>query len=126
MRLLLDTHIFLWLVVGKFHLIRSEVLAALQNLENKCFLSVVSVSEIELKIKMRKITLPANWEALRKQNQCDWLDFKPAHVLLLEQLPLIHRDPPDRLLAAQALAEDLTLVTADRNLLKYPIKTVRA
>lgn len=124
--LLLDTHIFLWLATGRLNRIRRQTLEVIRDFDNPCYLSVVSVVEIEIKLAIGKLNFFHDWEITRAQNSCRWLDFESRHALALRNLPLIHRDPFDRMLAAQALADDFTLVTADESLLAYPIKTLRA
>ena len=116
---------FIWLATGQIERIGGHALASLRNSENHCYLSVVSVVEVELKMAIGKLDLPHNWETARSNNSCRWLGFSSKHGLALRKLPLIHRDPFDRMLAAQALASDFTLVTADNKLLTYPIKTMR-
>jgi len=124
--LLCDTHIFLWLATGQLHRIRRKTLELLRDFDNPCYLSVVSVVESEIKMAIGKLNFFHDWEIARAKNSCLWLNYESRHALALRNLPLIHRDPFDRMLAAQALAEDFTLVTADESLLAYPIKILRA
>lgn len=123
---ILDTHIFIWLVTGELKRIRPAVLQEILDLKNKRYLSVITVAEVELKIAVGKLSLETDWEVFRAQQNCEWLELKPSHAKVMSKLPLIHRDPFDRMLAAQALAENFTLVTHDELLLQYPIKTLRA
>lgn len=125
MKLLLDTHIFLW-SAGQPERLTASVRDALQNPENELFLSVASVWEIQIKIQIGKLTLPMPIETFvavqRALNQISSLSVVESHIWLLGTLPMHHRDPFDRLLIAQAMAEKWQLVTADPVFEQYPVQ----
>jgi PIN domain nuclease of toxin-antitoxin system len=124
MRALLDTHTFIWLDNDPGKL--SETVAALcSDKENVLFLSIASVWEMQIKLKLGKLTLPlALDKTIAEQRQANGLHLLPIelrHVLALDVLPDHHKDPFDRLLIAQAKAEGLTLITNDPVITKYPV-----
>jgi PIN domain nuclease of toxin-antitoxin system len=121
MRLLLDTHIWLWSALDRARL-SARVIAALENPDNELWLSPISLWEVLTLCQKEKLTLspnPQSWIA-------DTLDAAPMRQASLtfqvaqetDRVQLPHRDPADRFLVATARVFDLTLVTADENLLK--------
>ena len=127
MALLLDTHAFLWFVSDDPRL---SVAAAGRIAEpaTRVFTSVVSAWEIVIKVSTGKLTLDRPleqfWPESLAANDFEVLDVKSEHVLALSSLPLHHRDPFDRLLIAQAIAEDLEIVSADATFDAYPVRRV--
>ena len=127
MNLLLDTHTFLWWDSNPSKL-SPEVLRLCRNRTNRVFLSVVNIWEVQIKIQLGKLqlTMPLpDLTALYQQN--DGFEVLPVtldHVLALGTLPLHHKDPFDRLLIAQALVENATLVSADAAVAQYPINVL--
>jgi PIN domain nuclease of toxin-antitoxin system len=124
MRLLLDTHTFLWLVEGNPSLSKPAQ-AALADLANELFLSVASVWELAIKTGNKRLALNvplpafvARWAATY---QLDLLPIQTPHALAVAGLPDHHKDPFDRILIAQALVEGMTLVTADAKFTPYGV-----
>ncbi len=126
MRLLLDTHIFLWFISGDKRL-PDKMREAIRNIDNEVYLSVISVWETIIKHQLGKLPLlqlPADYLPLqRKLHQIDSLDWDEISVSRLANLPKLHRDPFDRMLICQSLAHDLTLMTVDEAILAYQIPT---
>lgn len=123
MNLLLDTHVLLWWLNGSDGLSTpaNNAIAAPQNV---VFVSSVVVWECRIKQGLGKLDLPSNFaEVLSTQPFVD-LDLTAAHAHGVAELPPIHRDPFDRMLASQARLERLTLVTADEFLQQYPVDTL--
>lgn len=123
--LLLDTHVVLWANEAPERLSRKAV-DALEDPTNRLLVSSVSVAEIEIKRRLGKLAMKHSCHTLAAKLDATWLDLAPAHAMGLRTLPLLHTDPFDRLLIAQASAENCTLVTADREILAYPIPTLAA
>jgi PIN domain nuclease of toxin-antitoxin system len=121
-RLLLDTHVFLWLQSERSRL-PSVVLTALADLDNALYLSVASAWELGIKYATGKLPLPqdpATWLASRlPASGTAPLPISLRHVLVGASLPRHHHDPFDRLLVAQAQIEGLTLVTGDTKISAY-------
>jgi PIN domain nuclease of toxin-antitoxin system len=124
MNLLLDTHVFLWFIDGDKRLKRAWV-ERIRDPDNTVFLSVVSLWETIVKYDLGKLSLPARPEAYipeqRNLHRISSLLLDESSVKRLANLPLLHRDPFDRMLVCQALAHDLTLVTVDPAVRAYPV-----
>ncbi|MBI1928018.1 type II toxin-antitoxin system VapC family toxin [Candidatus Poribacteria bacterium] len=125
MKLLLDTHAFIWWVNAPGKLPK-RVLTSLENPDNSLILSVVSVWEMQIKPQLGKLKLDIPLRTLienqRATNDLQILPVELAHIWALEGLPLHHKDPFDRLLIAQAMVEDAFLVSQDEALSDYPVK----
>jgi len=123
MRLLLDTHCFLWYITNNPKLPR-HAYDAIRDKSNEPFLSVVSVWEVFVKHKIGKLPLPEPADeyiaSRRTAHRILTLDLHSAAVAQLLSLPDYHRDPFDRMLICQALQHDLTIVTNDEIFRHYP------
>jgi PIN domain nuclease of toxin-antitoxin system len=124
MKLLLDTHIFLWFISGDRRL-PETMRNSIQNVDNEVYLSVVSLWEVIIKHQLGKLVLPQPpaiyLPAQRQRHQLTSLSIDESSVSRLSSLPQMHRDPFDRMLICQALEHDLTLVTVDRAIVAYQI-----
>ncbi len=124
MKLLLDTHTFLWLD-GSPEQLSPTALAACEDPANHLYLSVVSAWAIQIKHQINRLQLDVPLEAMiRGQQVANDLRILPVelhHVYALAGLPLHHHDPFDRLLIAQAKAEQAWLVSADGQFGPYPV-----
>ena len=127
MRLLLDTHTFLWWIDND-PLLSDSARVAIASERNECFLSLASCWELAIKTSIGKLRLSKSVERFIPEElaandfQLLSLDFK--HVAKVETLPFHHRDPFDRLLVAQALTERLTIISADTVLSEYGVKRI--
>jgi PIN domain nuclease of toxin-antitoxin system len=125
MRLLLDTHVFLWYIAADPKL-PAVFLKAIRDPSNEVYLSVVSVWEAVIKYGMGKLPLPKSpAEYLPQQRIAHGITALPIDegvMLHLAGLPGLHRDPFDRFLIAQALHEKLTIVTVDSKVMAYPVQ----
>ena len=123
MRFLLDTHVFLWFISGDVRL-PSAWRDAIQQPANAVYLSVVSLWEAIIKYQIGKLALPEPPEKYipeqRERHKFSALALDEASVQQLATLPLIHRDPFDRMLIAQAIRHEMTIVTVDTIFQKYP------
>ncbi|MEW6493552.1 MAG: type II toxin-antitoxin system VapC family toxin [Cyanobacteriota bacterium] len=124
MKLLLDTHIFLWFISGDSRL-SASFRDAIRNPDNDVYLSVVSVWEAIIKYQLGKLPLPESPETYlpkqRTRHQIASLPVDEESVAQLAKLPALHRDPFDRLLICQALQHELVIVTADTAIMAYSI-----
>ncbi len=127
MRILLDTHVFLWWVEGD-RALPTKARAALADQESECLISLVSVWELAIKAGLGKLrlALPVMRYVVEHAaaNGFGMLDIRMAHVGRVEMLPRHHGDPFDRLLIAQAIEEKLPIVTADPVFRKYGVKRI--
>ncbi len=127
MRLLLDTHTFLWLDGSPEHL-SPTALAACEDPTNQLYLSVVSAWEIQIKHQLNRLQLEVPLEEMiqgqQDANDVRILSVDLHHIYTLQQLPLHHNDPFDRLLIAQAKAEQMHLVSADGQFEPYVVDVI--
>lgn len=127
MKLLLDTHVFLW-VRGAPERLRPATLASLNDAGNELFVSIVSIWEIAVKCRVGKLKadIEVLLAGLAPASKIKLLDLRPPHVTTLMGLPFHdrHRDPFDHLIIAQAISEGMTLVTHDANASLYPVRVV--
>jgi len=123
MKLLLDTHIFLWLIDDDERL-SEQYRQAIQNPSNEKFLSVVSIWECVIKYQIGKLNFPSSPETYlpmeRRKHLVKTLTVDENSIAQLIKLPLLHKDPFDRLIMAQALQHDLIIMTEDKLILAYP------
>jgi PIN domain nuclease of toxin-antitoxin system len=119
---LLDTQIVLWMLQEPHRL--SGTVRRIITDEPGLFVSAASLWEIETKRQINKLQVEGDVRSPLEAFGLQELPITWRHAQAVGRLPLIHRDPFDRILAAQALADDLTLVTADRDLARYPIRTL--
>jgi len=123
MRLLLDTHIFLWFVGGDAKL-SSALREAISSPQNEILLSVVSLWEMVIKYHLGHLPLPQPPELYvptqRRRLRIGSLPVDERSVFQVAKLPPLHRDPLDRLLIGQALEHDLKIVTVDTAIRTYP------
>jgi len=118
MRLLLDTHIFLWAVAGS-RLLKPSVRRLIESAD-EVYVSAASIWEIAIKARLGKIEAdPTALAAAIEASGFLELPVSAAHAAGVAQLELHHNDPFDRLLIAQALVEPLKLITVDEVLVKY-------
>lgn len=115
--LLLDTHVILWWLTDDPRL--SEDLARMIDEEVDVFVSSVNVWEVAIKQGMGKIKAPADLSEQIRDSELSHLPISLDHAIQAGRLPLVHRDPFDRMLIAQAKVQDLTLVTRDDTVLRY-------
>ena len=124
MRLLLDTHIFLWYISGDARL-PDAMRDSIRNPDHEVYFSVVSLWEIIVKHQLGKLPLPQSPEyylpTQRARHQIASLSLDEASVRQLTSLPPIHRDPFDRMLICQAIEHALTIVTVDNMFGHYPV-----
>jgi PIN domain nuclease of toxin-antitoxin system len=127
MKVLLDTHAFLWLISGDDRLSETAQKAFLDP-DNYLFFSAASLWEICIKISLGKLSLKSGWlktiQDEMKVNTIQWLSIEMPHCVELTNLPFHHRDPFDRMLVAQAMVDDMQLLSRDNRLSSYEIKRI--
>lgn len=122
MRLLLDTNVIIWSARDSGRL-TSRVREIIASDDCSLFISVMSAWEYGQKRLLKPLELPFSFESLVDGLPHQKVDFPFPAAKFAEDLPLIHRDPFDRMLIAQAILLDLTIVTSDADIHKYPVKT---
>ncbi len=127
MKYLLDTHTFLWFATDNPR-ISEKAKQIIQNRKNQLLLSAASVWEISIKYSIGKISLSTDLdnfisESLRNYNLTP-LPISIPHSIEVSRLPEIHRDPFDRMLIAQSRIENAGIITTDKDITKYDVKTI--
>ncbi|MEG4443369.1 type II toxin-antitoxin system VapC family toxin [Microcoleus sp. AT9_B5] len=125
MKLLLDTHTFIWWDSSPQKL-SPKALALCQNPENILLVSIGSIWEMQIKLQLGKLSLnlplPELIESQQQTNNIELLPINLTHLFTLDSLPNHHKDPFDRLLISQAIVENAVLVSGDSILANYPVK----
>ena len=125
MKLILDTHSFLYFIDGNPKL-SSTARSLIEDLSNEKFISKASLWEMAIKVSLGKLTLTDKFESIIPQqitnNGFDLLNIEVSHVVVVANLPFHHRDPFDRLLIAQSITERYPVVSADGQFDTYGIK----
>jgi len=128
MRLLLDTHIFIWFVLPSSQL-SAAALAAIRKADNQIYVSLVSAWEMSIKSGLGKLSLTQPIKAFIedqcRRNRFEILPITLPHIAAVERLPQHHRDPFDRLLIAQSMTETMPLISADNAFDAYSVTLVR-
>jgi PIN domain nuclease of toxin-antitoxin system len=123
MRVLLDTHTLIWGLCEPDRLnVKTKEL--LTNIDNIIFVSIASLWELQIKKSLNKITLPDNFTSQLQENGYELLNITHEHISKLDTIPMIHRDPFDRMLISQCIYENIPLVTKDTEIIKYNIQTI--
>ena len=123
---ILDTHAFLWFVSGDKQLPESAK-RIIGNIDESCFLSVASLWEITIKLQNNKLDLGLSLKELfdfADRNQIEIIPINYEHLLQLSKLPVHHNDPFDRLIIAQAISEELIIITRDKLFKNYKVKQI--
>lgn len=125
MRLLFDTHTFIWWVSEPDKL-SPKILAFCQDSDNELILSVASLWEMQIKAQLGKMKLAMPLahliESQQKVNTLQLLSVKAPHIYELSSLPSLHKDPFDRILIAQARVENLSIASQDSSIRDYPVQ----
>lgn len=127
MRLLLDTHTFIWWA-SEPEKLPQKIRELCENPENTLVVSVTSVWEMQIKMQLGKMTIHTPLveliESQMEANDVALLPITLDHVVGLANLPFIHHDPFDRLLISQAMVEDFILLSKDKKMAGYPVKVM--
>lgn len=125
MNLLLDSHVVIWWLEDPAR-IAATARSAIADGRNRALVSVASIWEIGLKTARQKLTLPDGYVDLLQADGFSFLDIRREHAERAPTLPPHHGDPFDRMLIAQAMAENLVLVTSDAALRAYSVPILEA
>ena len=126
MNLLLDTHTILW-ALSNDEKLSNKAKAEIMASNNNKFVSLASAWEVAIKISLGKLSFEGG--VVRFLNQVESCGFelspiRSEHIAFVETLPFHHRDPFDRLIAATAISEGMTVITADENIHLYDVKCI--
>ncbi len=122
---LLDTHVVLWSLTEPERL-DDVAYALIRNPQNTIWVSTASIWEMAIKVSIGKLEMPDDLEDQLRINQMNILPVTAAHALAVSQLPLLHRDPFDRMLIVQAQLEGLTIITQDARIQQYEVAWISA
>jgi len=125
MKLLLDTHTFLWWLSAP-HQLSPSAAAVIGDRDNEVLVSVVTLWEIAIKRVIGKLQAPVDLQVDVERAGFQLLPLKVAHIVATELLPLHHRDPFDRVLIAQSQTESATLITRDPQFPAYGVPLIFA
>ena len=121
MNYLLDTHTFIWWLNNSPEL-STTTKKIISSPDNRIFVSHASYWEIAIKVSIGRLTFPLeSLESELQLNGFELLSIKTSHILQSASLPMLHRDPFDRMLIAQAQMESLNLITADQHIQQYAL-----
>jgi len=128
MRILLDTHVFLWAILNDERC-NGPMREAMRDGKNELYLSVASIWEILIKADLGKLPLPKPTSTFiateMHKNRVRQLGIQAPHLSALENLPPLHKDPFDRMIVAQAKSDRLTIATADTSFEAYGVQLLR-
>ncbi len=127
MRLLLDTHLLLW-SAGPSPRLSSRARLLIEDPDNELVVSTASLWEVAIKSALRRPDFPVNASLFRRNllnNNYAELAVTGEHAVAVAGLPLLHRDPFDRMLIAQSIVEGITLLTSDPRVAQYPAPVQR-
>lgn len=118
MRILVDTHIYLWALAEPDRIARDKR-GELESLANTVYVSSISIAEIMIKASLGKLEFDFDPVVCTEDMGFQPLDFSAADAVLLKEMPFHHRDPFDRMLIAQSVAQKAKIMSDDRNFALY-------
>lgn len=124
MKLLLDTHIFLWALSEPNRLSQKQVIA-MEDPTNTVYVSSISITEIAIKASLGKLELVFDPLDAAEKSGFEMLDFSAKDALILKDLPFHHRDPFDRMLITQAISRKLIIATQDSIIDRYDCQILK-
>jgi len=126
MKLLLDTHTFIWFINGD-KILPPLLIEKIKNLDNRCFISIASLWEIAIKTSLHKLELKSDFNEIGNiliNTNIELLPIAFEHLQILTNLQYIHRAPFDRLIIAQGIFENMPIITKDDHFSKYDVKVL--
>ena len=118
MKLILDTHVFLWSLSNPGRIPKAKRLV-IESMSNEVYVSSISIAEIAIKASLGKLELTFDPVAQAEGCGFELLDFRGRDAVLLRRMPFHHRDPFDRMLIAQSQANGMPILTTDRKFERY-------
>lgn len=125
MKLLIDTHIYLWALSEPDNLSES-IRSALETRINRVYVSSIVIAEIMIKASIGKLDIDFDPLALAEQTGFELLSFTAQDASLLKAMPFHHKDPFDRMLIAQSMSQNIHIVTEDSKFKQYDCKLLIA
>lgn len=116
MTFLIDTHTFLWFITGSLNL-SETVKELIENDNNEIFISIASLWEISIKTAIGKLQILDNYDTVINditENEISILSINFTHTVIQNKLPFHHKDPFDRIIVSQAIAENMNLISCDK------------
>ena len=123
MKIIIDTHIFLW-ALSEPDKISDAKRSALEDLANTIYVSAISIAEIMIKASIQKLRIDFDPVALAKESGFLLLAFRAKAALLLKDLPFHHKDPFDRMLIAQSITNSYPIMTEDPKIGLYDCQVI--
>jgi len=127
MNILLDTHTFLWFIMGSDRL-STTAKDYINDMGNDKYISIVSLWEIAIKVSLGKLNLSGSFDSIiptqLKLNGFETLDISMQHLIFVSSLPFHHRDPFDRLIISQSITEKMPVVGTDPLFDSYPVTKI--
>jgi PIN domain nuclease of toxin-antitoxin system len=126
MRLLIDTQSFIWFIEADNRL-PASVRTVMEDIENSLVVSIASFWEITIKVSLQKLSLSGSIQTLINDsisNGFEILPVEPAHLITLSTLDFFHKDPFDRMIIAQAISENISVISSDGIFKSYPVRWI--
>ncbi len=126
MNLLLDTHALLWYISGSSQL-PEKMVNLINNKSNKCFVSIASIWETAIKLSLNRLTVEGGFQIIEKffrDNDFTILDISFQDIKKIIDLEFHHRDPFDRIIIAQAMQSQLTIISKDQFFQNYDVNVL--
>jgi PIN domain nuclease of toxin-antitoxin system len=127
MKYLLDTCTYIWIITNQQDKLTDKIRKIFPDKNNEIYISIISQIETTIKHSKKPITnlsmpIVHYFTKFRNESEIDLLNLTPEDINHLGKLPKIHQDPFDRLLIAQAISNNMTLISPDKKFQKYPVK----
>jgi PIN domain nuclease of toxin-antitoxin system len=123
MKIIIDTHIFLWVLSDPKRIDKGKRVE-IETLSNIVYVSSISIAEIMIKASIGKLICNFDPVEMAKKSGFEILDFNGEDALLLKDMPFYHKDPFDRMLIAQSIANDYPIVTNDKKFQQYDCRLI--
>ncbi len=123
MKIILDTHIFLWALSDPGR-ISPDNIVEIETLANTIYVSSISIAEIMIKSSLHRLNISFDPIKMVENSGFEFLDFKTKDALLLKEMPFYHKDPFDRMLIAQSIANKYRIMSDDSKFKLYDCKLV--